>query len=399
MTIRRVVRGIPTLLSMGQGAGPLGEQRDVAVAFDETGVAWIGPDAQAPDAPEVVDGTGCVALPPLVDCHTHTVWAGSRSDEFRQRLSGVHYSEILEAGGGILSTVRQTRTASESTLVALAAARLSAMRRRGVGTVEIKSGYGLSVADERKLLIAAGLAGKQAGVTVLRTFLGAHAVPAEHRADRSAYVEQVIHEQLPEVQAHADFIDAYIDRGAFTVDEGRRILEAGRGAGLGVRVHAEQVAYTGAAEMAAGLGALSCDHLERLDADGVHAMAAAGTVGVMLPGAMLYLKDPAPPVAQLREAGVPLAVATDLNPGSSPSGDLWRAMTLACVLMGLTVEEALRGATCVAADALGLASEGRLAIGSSSLILCRPQPGEPPEAASLVQFLDGPAEVRWVQGG
>ena len=397
-----VVTDIDALCTMDPdlGEGPLGRIPHGAVAFEGERVCWVGPAAQAPEAPRRIDGTGCVALPGLVDAHTHTAWAGSRAVEFEQRLAGADYTAILEAGGGILSTVRATRAAAEDELVILTAARLRAGLARGVTTAEVKSGYGLSVEAEHKLLRAAGRAGEVAGVRVLRTFLGAHAIPPEWRSDRDGYVRQVIEEQLPVVAADADFVDAYVDRGAFTVDEGRAILSAGRDAGLGLRIHAEQVAFTGAARMAAELGALSCDHLERIDDDGISAMARAGTVALLLPGAMLYLKDSPPPVEALREAGVPLAVATDLNPGSSPVGDLWACATLATLTMGLTVPEALRGVTAVAADSLGRPDLGRLRPGGAGdLVLARPAPGEPAEPASLVQFLGAPRVEAVVAGG
>lgn len=382
-----VIRSIDALVTMGGGSG-LGVVNEAAVAMEGGRVSWVGPDAQAPSAAFEVDGTGCIGLPGLVDCHTHTVFAGSRASEFRDRLGGRSYTEILEEGGGILRTVRATREATEDSLARVAAQRLAAMAAGGVTTVEVKSGYGLTASDEAKMLRAARRAGDDSGVRVLTTFLGAHTVPAELRGNREAYVRDVIDAQLPSVASHADFIDAYVDRGAFTVDEGRRILAAGKKAGLGVRVHAEQVAHTGAAQMAAELGALSADHLERLDEAGAEAMARAGTVAVLLPGAMTYLRDTPPPVAVLRAHGVPMAVATDFNPGSSPVRDLWSCATLACLSMGLTVEEALRGITRVAADALGRPDLGRVAVGAAGdLVLMRPPPGEPCDPAVLVQYL------------
>ncbi len=389
---------LPLLLTMDptMGSGPLGAIHDAAVATGGGEILWMGPSDQAPTAPSV-ERREAVGLPALVDCHTHAVWAGSRADEFQRRLAGASYTEILEAGGGILSTVRATRTASEAELTSLAAERMRRARGRGVGTMEVKGGYGLEPSTEARMLRAARGAGEVAGVRVLTTFLGAHAIPAEHRANRDAYVAEVLGAQLDACAAHADFVDAYVDRGAFTVEEGRRVLEAGRARGLGVRIHAEQVAFTGAAAMAAELGALSADHLERIDDAGIEAMAKAGTVAVMLPGAMLYLNDIPPPVAKLRAAGVPMAVATDLNPGSSPVVDLWTCATLACVTMGLTVEEALLGITARGADALGRPDLGRLRVGSpDSLIAVELPPGEPASAAALVQYLGaGFGAVRW----
>lgn len=400
--IELVVRDLGCLLTMdpAQGEGPLGLIPDAAVAFCGGRVAWLGPSEQAPTAPQVRSLPGAIGLPGLVECHTHAVWAGSRADEFQRRLAGEDYSTILEGGGGILSTVAATRASSEDALAQLAADRLVRLRARGVTTVEIKSGYGLSPADEVKLLRAARRAGELAGVRVLTTFLGAHTVPAEQRGDRAGYVREVIEAQLPLAAPHADFVDVYVDRGAFTVEEGRAILEAGRTHGLGLRIHAEQVTFTGAAEMAARLGALSADHLERIDSAGIDAMARAGTIAVMLPGAMLYLRDPAPPVAALREAGVPLAVATDLNPGTSPVHDPWTAATLAVVTMGLTVDEALLGITAVAGRALGRPELGRLVVGGpGDCVVMRPPPGEPPIPAALIQHLVGSDALIVISGG
>lgn len=388
-----VIHDLDVLLTMDAscGEGPLGEIRDAAVHLRDGRVVWVGPTHEAPDVPDAIDGRGCVGLPALVDCHTHAVWAGGRASEFEARLAGAEYSAILEAGGGILSTVRATRACADEELVRLAAERLGRMAARGVGTVEVKSGYGLSPEHEVRLLQAARRAGERAGVHVRTTFLGAHAVPAEWRPDREGYVAHVVHEQLPLAAPHADFVDVYVDRGAFTLDEGQQVLAAGRALGLGVRVHAEQIAHTGAAAMAARLGALSADHLERVDADGIAAMADAGTVAVMLPGSMIYLRDIAPPVDALREAGVALAVATDLNPGTSPVDDLWACATLAAVTLRMTVAEVLRGVTCVAADALGEPDRGRVRPGAwGPVVLARPAPGEPASAATLVQHLGAP---------
>lgn len=389
------------ILTMDERSGdPLGAIADGAIAVTDGRITWVGPARDAPAAREVVDGGGVVVLPALVDCHTHTVWAGSRSSEFERRLAGESYTKILEEGGGILSTVRATREADQATLTATAAARLAGMRARGVLTVEIKSGYGLEVATEVRMLRAALAAGRQADVDVIPTFLGAHAIPAEHRADRERYVRQVIDEQLPLMIGLARAIDVYVDRGAFTLDEGRRILAAGRAAGLAVKAHAEQVAFTGIAAVAADLGALSCDHLERLDDVGIAAMARAGTVAVLSPGAMLYLHDTPPPITAMRAAGVRFAVATDLNPGSSPVHDLWTCATLACVTMGLTVAEALRGVTVEGARALGLHDRGRIAVGMrADLVLVEPPAGEPCAAASLLQHLGGVRIRRVLRAG
>lgn len=323
--------------------------------------------------------------------HTHAIWAGSRADEFRRRLGGEDYTHILEQGGGILSTVRNTRSADDASLLAGCVTRLRRMRARGTAVVEVKSGYGLTPHDEARLLRLARQAGTIADVQVLTTFLGAHAVPASFRPDREGYVEHVIAEQLPLAAPHADFVDVYVDRGAFTVAEGERILRAGQEHGLRARLHAEQVAHTGAAAMGARLGALSADHLERLDPDGVQALADAGTIAGLLPGAMLYLRDTPPPIDLLREAGVRMAVATDLNPGTSPLDDLWSAATLASVTMRLTVEETLLGITRNAALALGLDDRGLVRPGARAPLLVVEAPAaEPPSAAALVQHFAAP---------
>ncbi len=398
-----LVTDIALLLTMdpdAEGARDpaLGALEQAAVAFRDGIVVYVGPAAHAPPAEQVIDGRGAVALPGLVDPHTHAVWAGSRADEFRQRLAGASYTDILEAGGGILSTVRHTRAATRDSLAATCAARLSAMQARGVTTVEVKSGYGLQPDTERRMLQAAG--DVEGGPRIVRSFLGAHAIPADLRDRRDAYVRQVIEEQLPLCAPYADAVDVYCDRGAFTLDESVAILSAGRDLGLKLRAHAEQVEHTGIAAAAAALGATCVDHLERLDAAGVAALAEHDTVAVLLPGAQLYLHDDAPPVGALRAAGVPIAIGTDLNPGSSPVHDLWACATLACVTQGLTVEEALLGITRNAGRALGLPDRGFIGPGSvADLVLVQPPAGEPPSPAALVQHLGG-AHIRAViQGG
>ena len=381
-----LVHRISTLVTCDPAADGLGVLEDSSVAFRDGRVVYVGPSAHAPGADVVWDGRGLVALPGLVDPHTHAVWAGSRADEFARRLAGATYSEILEGGGGILSTVAATRETPEDGLAALARARLRGMRARGVTTVEIKSGYGLDPATEARMLRAARACGDT--VRVVTTFLGAHTLPADFRARRDAYVRQIIDEQLPLAAPYADAIDVYCDRGAFTLDESVAILRAGSAAGLAVRAHAEQVDHTGIAAAAARLGATCVDHLERLDDAGVAALAAHGTVAVLLPGAQLYLRDTAPPVAALRAAGVPMAVGTDLNPGSSPVHDLLGCATLACLIQGLTIPEAVLGVTRVAGQALGRPELGWVGLGGvGDLALYAPPPGEPASVASLIQHL------------
>ena len=389
-----LVTRISQLYTMAPGAAGLGACSDAAVAFRDGRVCYVGPSSGAPAARKRISGEGMVALPGLVDCHTHTAWAGSRSDEFQRRLAGTPYTQILEEGGGILSTVRQTRAATDEALTAITRKRLIRMRTRGVTTVEVKSGYGLSPEHEARCLRAAR-AGSDT-VRVITTFLGAHAVPADWRPDRAGYVRHVIEEQLPLCADLADGIDVYCDRGAFTLDEASAILRAGRDRGLTLHIHAEQIAYTGSAEMAARLGAASADHLERLDQAGAEAMADAGTVAVMLPGAQLYLRDAPPPTEMLRHAGVTMAVATDFNPGTSPICDLWSCATLACILQGLTVEEAALGITRHAGMALQRPELGWLGEGSAAdLILVEPPAGEPARIASLIQHMGG-GQVRTV---
>ncbi len=385
-----LITDIEELCTMSQdtGDGPLGILRGAAVGFSGGETCYIGPAQNAPDAQRILSAKGCVALPGLVDCHTHALFSGSRAEEFSRRLAGASYSEILESGGGILSTVAATRAASDAVLAGLLSARLKGFLAAGVTTVEVKTGYGLSATHEIRMLSL--LKKGQWPTKVVPTFLGAHALPPEFREDRDGYVDCVVEEMLPQAAGLADAVDVYCDRGAFTLEEAERILRAGMAHGLQGRIHAEQVQYTGSAAMAAGLGCASADHLERIDAAGIDALAQAGTVGVMLPGAMMYLRDEAPPVGALLEAGVALAVATDFNPGSSPVRDLWTCATLSCLNMGLSVEQALLGITRHAGQALGRGELGWLGLGSAAdLVLMVPPPGEPVRSDSLVQYIGG----------
>jgi len=395
-----LIADIAQLLTMDSeaGEGPLGAIVRGAVAFRGGEVVYVGPTAGCPAAAEVVDARGCVALPGLVDCHTHALFAGSRAEEFGRRLAGASYSEILEQGGGILSTVTATRAASDAALADSLRRRLSGFLAHGVTTAEVKTGYALSTAHELRCL---GLLVRgDWPIEVAPTFLGAHAIPPEHRADRAVYVRAVIEEMIPGAAALGAGVDVYCDRGAFTSGEAEAILSAGLAAGMVGHIHAEQVAYTGAAALGARLGCASAEHLERIDAGGIEAMAAAGCVGVMLPGARLYLRDDPPPVAALRAAGVPLAVATDFNPGSSPVRDLWAAATLSCLDFGLTMEEALLGITRVAGRALRRPRAGWLGAGSAAdLALFEPPPGEPARYQVLLQYLGGHRARCVVRGG
>jgi len=339
------------------------------VALEGGRIAWVGDARDLPALPgavEVVDAQGALVTPGLIDCHTHLVFAGDRSAEFGQRLQGASYEEIARAGGGILSTVRATRAASLEELSAAATARARTLLSEGVTTVEIKSGYGLTLDDELKLLRAARRVGEALPLTVHATLLAAHAVPPEYSGRAEDYVSLVTDGILPAAasEALADSVDAFCERIAFTPGQVRRIFERARGLGLPVRLHAEQLSNSHGAALAAEFGALSADHLEWLDEDGAAAMAAAGTVAVLLPGAFYFLRETRlPPVDLLRRHGVPIAVASDFNPGSSPLLSLRLAMNMACVLFGLTPEESLAGVTRCAARALGLADRGAIAPG------------------------------------
>lgn len=339
---------------------------DAAVLVEEGRIAWVGPRREAPTTAQEQDCEGLLATPGLIDCHTHLVYGGSRAQEFEQRLTGVSYAEIAAAGGGIASTVRATRAASERDLTASALKRLDCLLAEGVTTVEIKSGYGLDRDTERKMLRVARSLASWRAVDVVTSYLGAHALPPEHKDNREAYLALVCEEMIPALASEglADAVDAFCEGIAFTVEETARVFTAARAHGLPVKLHAEQLSNLGGAKMAAGFGALSVDHIEYLDQAGVDAIAASGTVAVLLPGAFYYLREKqAPPVAALRKAGVPIAVATDLNPGSSPVHSILSTMNMACVLFGLTPEEVLKGVTVNAARALGLKDRGMIAPG------------------------------------
>ncbi|MDQ6614675.1 MAG: imidazolonepropionase [Actinomycetota bacterium] len=336
---------------------------DAVVAVTAGTVSWVGPASVQPEgsAARVVDAGGRLVTPGLVDCHTHLVFGGHRADEYRRRLAGAGYEELAREGGGIMATVRATRAASEDELMAAAEVRLAALAASGVTTVEVKSGYGLDLDTELRMLRVARRLGSATGVRVVTTFLGAHAVPEEFAGRPDDYVAYVCSTVLPAVAAWADAVDVFCDRVGFTADQAALVLAAAQGHGLPVKLHADQLGDSGGAALAARFGALSADHLEHTGAEGVAALAASGTVAVLLPGAAYVLAETArPPVAALRAAGVPMAVATDANPGTSPLLSLPLAMHLACRLFGLTPGEALAGATCHAARALGM--DGRVGV-------------------------------------
>ena len=339
---------------------------DAAILIEGGRIAWVGPRADVPKGHAATDCEGRLATPGLIDCHTHLVYGGSRAHEFEQRLTGVSYAEIAKAGGGIASTVRATRSQSEADLAASALKRLDALLTEGVTTIEIKSGYGLDRDTEMKMLKVARELSQWRPVDVVTSYLGAHALPPEFKENRTGYLDLVCSEVLPAVANAklADAVDAFCEGIAFSVEETRRVFDVAKSLGLPVKLHAEQLSNLGGSKMAAECGALSVDHIEYLDQEGVDAIARSGTVAVLLPGAFYYLREKqAPPMAALRKAGVPLAVATDLNPGTSPVHSILTAMNMACVLFGLTPEEALRGVTVNAARALGLKDRGVLVPG------------------------------------
>ncbi|HEX4295192.1 MAG TPA: imidazolonepropionase [Rhizomicrobium sp.] len=347
------------------GTAPYGAIRDAAIGIADGRIVYAGPRDGAAEAREVRRLGGAWVTPGLIDCHTHLVFGGQRAHEWEMRRQGKSYEDIARAGGGILSTVRATRAASEDELVASASRRANAMKRQGATTIEIKSGYGLDLETEMKMLRAAGRIG---GVRVSRTFLGAHALPPEFKDDRTGYVDLVCDAMIPAIAPLCDALDAFCESIAFTPAETERIFQAARSHGLRVKLHAEQLSDQGGAALAARYDALSADHLEHLSDDGAAAMAKAGTVAVLLPIAFYFLRETRkPPVAALRAAGVAIAIATDCNPGTSPAASPLIAMNMACTLFDMTPQEALAGMTRNAAAALGLGGEiGTLEAGKSA---------------------------------
>ncbi|MEK0082645.1 imidazolonepropionase [Benzoatithermus flavus] len=357
------------LATMRPGSMAYGAIENGAIAVRGGRIAWLGPMAALPhrNAVLVEDLAGAWVTPGLIDCHTHLVFGGNRANEFELRLQGVAYAEIARRGGGIRSTVAATRAASEEELLAAAAQRLAALQRGGVTTVEIKSGYGLEPETELRMLRVARTLGRRPDIDVVTSFLGLHAVPAEYAGDSSGYLDLVKGPMLQAVirEGLADAVDAFCETIAFSSEEVAALFAAAKALGLPVKLHADQLGDLGGAALAARFGALSADHLEHTSEDGVRAMAEAGTVAVLLPGAYYMLRETRrPPVELLRAHGVPMAVATDANPGTSPLLSPLLALNMACVLFGLTPEEALAGMTRVAARALGLADRGVLEVGA-----------------------------------
>jgi imidazolonepropionase len=352
------------LATLVEGRAGLGIIEPGAIAARDGKIVFAGPDVELPSgaraARQRVDCEGRWITPALIDCHTHLVYGGNRAHEFELRLAGASYEEIAREGGGILSTVRLTRAASEDDLLRSALKRLDALIAEGVGTVEVKSGYGLELAAERKSLRVARRLGREREVAIRATFLGAHALPPEYAGKRDAYVAAVADTMIPALAAEGliDAVDGFCETIAFTRDEIARVFAAAKRAGLPVKLHADQLSNSGGAALAAEYRALSADHLEYADEDGVAAMAKAGAVATLLPGAYYMLRErQAPPVELMRKHGLAMAVATDSNPGTSPLTSLLLALNMAATLFGLTVDECIAGATRNAARALGLGQE------------------------------------------
>jgi imidazolonepropionase len=377
--------------TMKEGETPYGALRDAAIGIKDGRLAFVGAESHLPanhSAGEIIDCAGEWALPGFVDCHTHLVFGGNRAAEFEMRMHGASYEEIARAGGGILSTVKATRAASTEDLAANATKRLKQLKADGVTTVEIKSGYGLTLDDEMKMLEAAKQAADACGVGLSRTFLGAHALPPEFAGNSAGYIEHICTVMIPAIAEAgvADAVDAFCEGIGFSADETRQVFEAAKAHGLKIKLHAEQLSDLGGAALAAEFGALSADHLEYVNADGVKAMGEAGTVAVLLPGAFYTLGETKrPPVEMMRSKGVDMALATDMNPGSSPVGSLQLMLHMGCTLFGMTAEEALAGITRNGAKALGLSDRGTLEVG---------------KRADLVFFdIESPAELAYWVGG
>ena len=380
------------LATLRDDLGAYGVIEYAALAWKDGLVAFAGPASELPGEPatlaaRVESAEGRWITPGLVDCHTHLVFAGDRAQEFERRLQGASYEQIAREGGGILSSVRATRAASEDALLAASLPRARSLRADGVTTVEIKSGYGLDFDNERKMLRVARRIGEELGLTVRTSYLAAHALPAEFAGRADDYISAVV-QWLPRLHEEGlvDAVDAFCEGIGFTPDQTRRVFEAARALGLPVKLHADQLSDLGGAALTAEFGGLSADHIEWTNDGAVRAMAAAGTVAVLLPGAFHVLRETKlPPLDSLRAHAVPMAVATDLNPGTAPLQSLRLAMSLACTHFRLTPEEALRGATVHAARALGLHDRGRLVAG---------------QRADFVQWRIGhPAELAYWLGG
>ncbi|TCM21702.1 imidazolonepropionase [Novosphingobium sp. PhB165] len=356
------------LATMAPEADGIGVIERGTVAVTDGRIVYAGPEADAPTLQGriVTDCEGRWITPGLIDCHTHLIHAGNRAREFELRLAGASYEEIARAGGGIVSTMTATRAASEDDLVASALPRLDALIGEGTTTIEVKSGYGLDLASELRMLRAARRLGSERPVSIATTFLGAHALPPEFAGDADGYIDHICEVMLPEVtrEGLADAVDAFCEGIGFSAQQTERLFTAARAHGLPVKLHAEQLSNLHGAALAARFGALSADHLEHLDDAGIAAMAASGTVATLLPGAYYFTRETVlPPIAALRAAGVPIALATDCNPGTSPLTSLLLTMNMGATLFRLTVDECLLGVTRNAALALGLTDRGTLEAG------------------------------------
>lgn len=356
------------IATMERDVAPYGVIDDGAIAIADGAIAWVGSTASIPnnEVREARSLSGHWVTPALIDCHTHLVFGGDRSAEFEQRLSGVSYEEIARAGGGILSTVHATRNSSSDELFESASKRLQRLQADGVATVEIKTGYGLDVATEIKMLEVANRLSESSAITIQTTLLAAHAIPPEFKNDADSYIELICEELIPLVAERelANAVDAYCEEFAFSAEQVAKVFEAATRHDLPVKLHADQLSDGGGAALAAGFDALSADHLEYASSDGIAAMANSGTTAVLLPGAYLTLSETQlPPVDVMRDSGVAIALATDCNPGTSPLTSVREAMALGCRLFRLTPEECLAGVTRAAAGALGLSDRGTIEIG------------------------------------
>ena len=361
------------IATMVRGDQPYGLIEQGALVVSKGVVTWIGPESELPEAyssAETQNLGGRLVTPALVDCHTHLVYAGSRATEFELRLEGASYEEIARRGGGILSTVTATRATSEDELVEQSLPRLDALLSEGTGTVEVKSGYGLDIETELKMLRVARKLGEMRNVRVKTTFLGAHAIPPEFSGRADEYIDLVCQESLPAAHAEglADAVDGFCEGIAFSPEQIAKVFDTAKSLSLPVKLHAEQLSNLGGTALAASYGALSADHLEYLDEAGIEELAKSGTVAVLLPGAFYTLRETKlPPLDELRQAGVPIAIATDCNPGSSPLTSLLLCLNMACTLFRMTPEESLAGVTREAAKALGIADEaGTLEVGKKA---------------------------------
>jgi len=359
------------LATMTEAGSDYGVVKQAALAISDGKIVWLGKEVDLPtynkSGTEVIDGQGKWLTPGLIDCHTHLVYGGNRANEFEMRLQGKSYQEIAESGGGIVSTVKATREATEVELLSSALPRLKALHLQGVTTVEIKSGYGLDLENEIKMLNVAGELAKQLPITVKRTFLGAHALPIAYKDDAAGYIDLVCNEMIPIVaeQKLADTVDVFCENIGFDIKQTERVFTAAKAHGLDIKVHAEQLSNLGGTELAAKYQALSSDHVEFLPEQGIKAMSATDMTAVLLPGAFYFLRETQlPPIDLLRKHNVPMAIATDANPGSSPICSIQLMLNMACTLFRLTPAEALAGVTCNAAKALGLCkTKGQLTVG------------------------------------